>query len=125
MQSKNTWHLSEAEVEALGLGPRSDDPSLTINEWLSSVMPSEKPRSERLKLSIPMSDPVNPEHYKKGGVECIDAIRSALTPDEWRGFLKGTAIAYLWRLGHKDAPEQDARKTAWYVSWLAGKDPRE
>jgi len=72
-----------------------------------------------------MSDAVNPEHYKKGDVECIDAIRSALTPDEWRGFLKGTAIAYLWRLGHKDAPEQDARKTAWYVSWLAGKDPRE
>ena len=72
-----------------------------------------------------LSDPVNPEHYKKGGVECIDAIRSALTPDEWRGFLKGTSIAYLWRLGHKDAAEQDARKTAWYVSWLAGVDPRE
>jgi hypothetical protein len=47
-----------------------------------------------------------------------------LTPDEWRGFLKGTAVAYLWRLGHKDAIEQDAGKTLWYVSWLANKDPR-
>jgi hypothetical protein len=71
-----------------------------------------------------MSDPINPNHYKKGEIEAIDAIKSALTEDEWRGFLKGTAIAYLWRLGHKDAVEQDASKTLWYVSWLAGKDPR-
>lgn len=72
----------------------------------------------------PMSDPVNPDHYKKGDVECIDAIRSALTPDEWRGFLKGVAMQYIWRLGHKDLPEQDAKKTLWYVEWLAGRDPR-
>ena len=71
------------------------------------------------------SDPVNPDHYKKGDGECIDAIKSCLTPDEWRGFLKGTAVAYLWQLGHKDTPEQDARKTMWYVSWLAGVDPRK
>jgi len=72
-----------------------------------------------------MSDPINPDHYKKGDIECIDAIKSALTADEWRGFLKGTAIAYLWRLGHKDSVEQDAEKTRWYVSWLAGNDPRK
>jgi hypothetical protein len=47
-----------------------------------------------------------------------------LTEEEWRGFLKGTAMAYIWRLGHKDAPEQDAKKTLWYVSWLANQDPR-
>lgn len=70
-------------------------------------------------------DVVNsPSHYKKGGIECIDAIRSALTEDEFRGFCKGTALAYIWRLGHKDAAEIDAAKTEWYVSWLKGVDPR-
>ena len=120
MRLRNTSLLSDAEVEALGLGPRSDEPKPTTSEWQSSATPSAKPRKRK-----PVSDAVNPDHYKKGEVECIDAIRSALTPDEWRGFLKGTSLAYIWRLGHKDAPEQDARKTLWYVSWLAGKDPRE
>ena len=120
MPSENTWRLSEAEVEALLREQRSDDLRRTTNAWPSSVMPSERP-SER---ESSVNDPVNPNHYKKGEIEAIDAIKSALTEDEWRGFLKGTAIAYLWRLGHKDAVEQDARKTLWYVSWLAGKDPR-
>lgn len=70
-----------------------------------------------------MSDAINPSHYK-GDIECIDALRSCLTPDEFRGFCKGTALAYLWRLGHKDDPVQDAMKAAWYTAWLAGEDPR-
>ena len=120
MPSENTWRLSEAEVEALLREPRSDDLENIINAWPNSAMLDERPRRKE-----PQVDPVNPSHYKKGDIECIDAIKSALTPDEWRGFLKGTAIAYLWRLGHKDAVEQDARKTLWYVSWLANQDPRE
>ncbi len=120
MQSENTWRLSEAEVEALLREQKSDDLRRTTNAWPSSVMQNERPNK---KESL-MSDPINPSHYKKGEIEAIDAIKSALTEDEWRGFLKGTAIAYLWRLGHKDAVEQDASKTLWYVSWLAGKDPR-
>lgn len=70
-------------------------------------------------------DPINPEHYNKGEIECIDAIRSMLTPDEWRGFLKGVSVQYLWRLGHKDEPIQEAEKTLWYVKWLAEQDPRK
>ena len=71
-----------------------------------------------------MTDPVNPAHYK-GDVECIDALRAALTPEEFQGYLKGTAMAYLWRLGKKDAPEQEAKKALWYVTWLTGSDPRQ
>ena len=120
MQLENTWRLSEAEAEALLQAIKSDDPENITSEWQNSAMPRERPK----RREVPMSDPINPNHYKKGEIEAIDAIKSALTEDEWRGFLKGTAIAYLWRLGHKDAVEQDARKTLWYVSWLAGKDPR-
>ena len=120
MQSENTFRLSEAEVEALLQGIRSEDPRRTTNAWPSSAMRN----AEHAQQEKPVNDPVNPNHYKKGEIEAIDAIKSMLTPEEWRGFLKGTAVAYLWRLGHKDAVEQDARKTQWYVSWLAGVDPR-
>jgi len=66
-----------------------------------------------------------PAHYNKGDIECIDAIRSQLTEDEWRGYLRGQIAKYNWRLGHKDAPEQDAGKLLWYATWLTGIDPRE
>jgi hypothetical protein len=120
MQSENTSRLSEAEVEALLQAIKNEDPENIISEWPSLVMRN----AEHAQQEKPVNDPVNPNHYKKGEIEAIDAIKSMLTPEEWRGFLKGTAVAYLWRLGHKDAVEQDARKTQWYVSWLAGVDPR-
>lgn len=65
-----------------------------------------------------------PAHYNQGEVECIDAIQAMLTPTEWRGYLRGQVAKYNWRLGSKDAAEQDARKLLWYATWLAGRDPR-
>lgn len=41
--------------------------------------------------------PEDPERYTHGSVECIDAIESALTPEEFRGFCKGNALKYIWR----------------------------
>lgn len=61
----------------------------------------------------------SPLHYQSSnGIECIDAIEAALTPDEFRGFLKGNAIKYLWRNGKKDNAEQDAKKGRWYMDRL-------
>lgn len=71
-----------------------------------------------------MKDAINPEHYQ-GDIECIDALQAALTPEEFQGYVKGSAMAYLWRCGKKDAPEQEARKAIWYITWLTGRDPRE
>lgn len=120
MQSESTWRLSEAEVEALQQAIRSDDLENITSEWPRSVTPSERPK----RKESPVSDPVNPSHYKDGDIECIDALRACLTPEEFRGYCKGSAIAYLWRDGKKDDPTQEAKKAKWYVSWLAGKDPR-
>lgn len=70
-----------------------------------------------------MSDPVNhPEHYCAGSVECIDAIRAALTDDEWRGFIKGNALKYLWRERLKGGDESLA-KAQWYLKRLL--EPKE
>lgn len=63
-----------------------------------------------------MSDPVNhPEHYTASTIECIDAIRAALTPEEWRGYIKGNAIKYCWRERYKGG-EQDLDKAIWYLT---------
>lgn len=65
-----------------------------------------------------MSAEVNhPARYTQGAVECIDAIESALTPEEYRGFLKGQILKYTWREKHKGG-EQDLQKAEWYLKRL-------
>lgn len=63
-------------------------------------------------------DMVNrPSHYTQGGIECIDALEAALTPEEFRGFLKANAIKYLWRERNKGGRE-DLLKAQWYLNRL-------
>ena len=71
-----------------------------------------------------MTDAINPPHYQRSEVECIDALRACMTPEEFRGYCKGSAMAYLWRLGQKDHAVQEAKKAGWYIAWLSGTDPR-
>jgi len=52
-------------------------------------------------------------------------MRAQMTDDEWRGYLRGQVIKYCWRMGRKDAAQQDAKKLLWYATFLAGDDPRE
>jgi len=68
----------------------------------------------------PQPDMVNhPPHYTAGGIECINAIQAALTPDEWRGFLKGQVLKYTWRERLKGGQE-DIGKAAFYLAKLKG-----
>lgn len=62
-------------------------------------------------------DPVNPSHYTQGKIECIDAIEAALTPEEFRGFLKGNVYKYMWRHKNKNGLE-DVKKGDWYYARL-------
>lgn len=58
-----------------------------------------------------------PSHYTSGSIECIDAIAAQLTPEEFRGFLKGNTAKYLWRERHKGG-KQDQQKALWYLKKL-------
>ena len=65
-------------------------------------------------------DTVNhPAHYTQGGIECIDAIKSSMTAEEFRGYLKGNIMKYLWRYRNKGGTE-DMRKAEWYLQRLIG-----
>lgn len=65
-------------------------------------------------------DNVNhPEHYKIGGIETIDFIKAKLTPEEFKGYLKGNVLKYASRAGHKNNAVEDAGKLAWYANRLS------
>lgn len=57
------------------------------------------------------------EHYNKGGIECIDAIKASMSSEEFQGYLKGNVMKYIWRWRHK-GKEKDLEKARVYVTWL-------
>jgi len=59
----------------------------------------------------------NAPHYTQGRVECIEAIRSALTLEEFRGYCKGNVLKYVWRERHKGQLES-LLKARDYLNWL-------
>lgn len=56
----------------------------------------------------------HPPHYNQGDIECIDAIKAALTPEEFRGFCKGNSLKYVWRERYKNGGK-DLEKSNWYL----------
>jgi len=75
---------------------------------MAKVPPIPKPKQDNVN---------NPSHYTSGLVQCIDAIQSALTPEEFKGYLKGNVFKYNWRSNHKGGVE-DLKKAAWYQTRL-------
>ena len=64
------------------------------------------------------NDPVNfPSHYNKGGIGCIDAIKSC-QGDGFKYYLQGSAIKYIWRHEHKGKPVEDLEKAIWFLNKL-------
>ena len=58
-----------------------------------------------------MSNVDHPQHYQRGGIECIDVV-------EHLSFNRGNAMKYLWRAGSKPTANEieDLEKAAWYVN---------
>ena len=90
-------------------------------DFLNAIVALLRKLPNVMPLPMPDVDLVNhPPHYTAGGIECIDAIQSALTPEEFAGFCKGNAIKYIWRMNHKGGRESLA-KARWYVNRLFDK----
>jgi hypothetical protein len=83
---------------------------------------SNRVDAELAEAGLPVpKDNINPNHYKQGGVECIDALEAATVN------LKGieavctaNAIKYLWRWKEKNGHE-DLNKAIWYINRLLHK----
>jgi|TARA_R110000751_G_C13628113_1_gene465493 hypothetical protein len=66
-----------------------------------------------------MEDPVNnPNHYRQSSTETIDIIKSAMTAEEFHGYLKGACMKYMSRYKYKGNAVQDLEKAEWYLKRL-------
>lgn len=68
-----------------------------------------------------MHDPINPLHYIDSSIECIDAIEASMSPQEFKGYLRGNCQKYLWRFTKKNGAE-DLKKAKWYLERLIEKE---
>lgn len=65
-----------------------------------------------------MTDNVlQPKHYMQGSHECIAEIQAMLSPEEFKGFLKGNVIKYRYRANLKNG-EEDLAKADNYAYYL-------
>jgi hypothetical protein len=69
-----------------------------------------------------MNDMVeHPAHYTSGGVECIDAIDSAVNGlNGAEAVYTAQVLKYIWRWKKKNGVE-DLRKAQWYLNRLINK----
>lgn len=92
-----------------------------IKELLPQKLALELLPKEDRAIKMPVSskpDNVNrPKHYCKGGLECIQVIKAQLTPEQYKGYLYGNVLKYMWRWPDKNGLE-DLRKAAKYLEWL-------
>ena len=70
--------------------------------------------SEEITIKVPENDNINPNHYVFGGIETIEYLKAKLTPEEYRGFLKGNVLKYVSREAEKNGVE-DLKKAKWYL----------
>jgi hypothetical protein len=56
----------------------------------------------------------HPEHYNSGKFEVIDIIKDQLSPEEFRGYIKGNVLKYIMRERLKGGNE-DLKKADKYL----------
>ena len=65
-----------------------------------------------------MKDNINPDHYKQGKIECIDALEAAtVNKTGIEAVCTANVIKYLWRYETKGGLE-DIKKAKWYLERL-------
>ena len=93
----------------------------TPEEWDKVAKKLREEKDEALyREVVPDSDKEvdSPVHYNTGAVECIEAISSTLSGEEFRGYLRGNMIKYAWRCMYKGKTKQDLEKCRWYLDKL-------
>ena len=114
---KPTW--KNLAIKSSGKSVKDNVTNLTPARLAELTYVISKGRAEERAQSSG-ADPVNhPAHYKVGGIETIDFIKAKLTPEEFRGYLKGNVLKYASRAGHKNDAVEDAGKLAWYANRLS------
>jgi len=122
---------SITETQGVSAGPggteRGDDGRISEAPWFAPIISESTeckdgvcpvPWATKEEPPVIQGEVVNhPDHYNEGEIECIDAIEAQQTLEEFRGFLKGNIVKYLWRERTKGGTES-LKKAQFYLDRL-------
>jgi hypothetical protein len=103
-EPSNCPEIPDSSSEPLAPSPCMD--GVDVDQFIEGIMEARGRTS----------DPINPSHYKQGGIECIEAIKAA-TGEGFVGYVWGNVLKYLWRWPKKGGVE-DLKKARWYLDRL-------
>lgn len=100
-------------------GKARNNPNYPLSEYGYQPSKEDDSTSEPPKTgSSIQKDNINPNHYKQGKIECIEALESATTNKRGiEAICTANAIKYLWRYESKNGLE-DVKKAKWYINRL-------
>lgn len=110
--------IEEGDIVELDYDDESDAPAFFCpngfshnNEWCSI-------RLERLKPLI-QAQSIENHHYDTLH-QPIETMQANMTPEAFRGYLRGNIIKYVCRMGRKDGNTEikEAKKIQEYAKWL-------
>ena len=106
--------IEEPEIDWKKVEKEADDiAKMYHEEWEKRIK-----MGEEISNAVIRNDTVNhPNHYTRGDIECIDAIRASMTPVEFQAYCKGNVMKYLWRYVDKGGVE-DLEKARVYLNWM-------
>lgn len=113
-------HAVEDYLKLVGVEKSKDKPKKVrkIKAKIVKVVEAKEVKADMQEVKA--NDPINPNHYKQGKVECIDCIESATSNlTGFEGFCTGNAIKYLYRWKQKGG-RQDLEKSRWYINRMLG-----
>lgn len=109
---------SEKEINARVNGSTDDDPDYCAHSYEQNGFCPECGNTKTTVSAERMTDNINPSHYKKGGIECVEAIKAATVGKTGiEAVCTANVIKYVWRYEDKNGVE-DLRKALWYLERL-------
>ena len=110
----NKWHRNGPDQHPLF--PTKDE-NMPEEKMTSSYVFTRQ--GYKFKTAWGNDDVNNPTHYAdQGAIECIDAMESMLSREEFIGFLRGNSFKYRWRCRSKRNAVKDLLKAQWYENRL-------
>jgi len=120
----NKWHRNGPDQHPLF--PTKDNPEMLGDLLKEDYKLAEEKMTDsytrqgyKFKTSWGDEDVNSPAHYAaQGDIECIDAMESMLSREEFIGYLRGNSFKYRWRCRGKGNAVKDLRKAQWYENRL-------
>lgn len=93
--------------------------NLTLDAFSAKEL-NKKIQEHAISVAVKADSVNSPKYYYKGGLECIQVIKAQLTPEQYKGYLYGNVLKYMWRWQDKNGLE-DLKKAEHYLHWLIEK----